>query len=140
MNGDQQQQQSSESHPKVETDVAEDILKLVSRGRGADEGSRVTAADLFGSSSEEEDEKEEVEVIPKKRVSSVSRRATEYRAEYSDGYDEELYGDEEDRQKLLGMTEIDREAVLYERAQAVSLFMLVSLLIQFSLIVEIGSS
>ena len=121
MNGDQQQQQSSEGHSKVETDVAEDILKLVSRGRGADEESRVTAADLFGSSSEEENEQEEVEMIPKKRVSSVSRRATEYRAEYSDGYDEELYGDEEDRQRLLGMTEVDREAVLYERAQAVSL-------------------
>lgn len=37
---------------------------------------------------------------------------------HSDGYDDDLYGDGPDRARLLAMTEIDREAVLYERAQA----------------------
>ena len=36
----------------------------------------------------------------------------------SDGYDFEFYGDFEDRSRLLAMTEVEREAILYERAQA----------------------
>ena len=34
-----------------------------------------------------------------------------------DGYDSELYGDEADRARLLGMGELERENVLYERSQ-----------------------
>ena len=36
----------------------------------------------------------------------------------SDGFDADFYGDSEDRARLLGMTEVEREAILYERAQA----------------------
>jgi hypothetical protein len=46
-------------------------------------------------------------------------------AEFSDGFDEEFYGDDADRAKLMGMTEVEREAVLYERAQAVNIKLLI---------------
>lgn len=36
----------------------------------------------------------------------------------SDGYDADFYGDAEDRERLTKMTEVEREAILYERAQA----------------------
>lgn len=36
----------------------------------------------------------------------------------SDGYDADLYGDSEDRARLAAITEVEREAILYERAQA----------------------
>lgn len=35
----------------------------------------------------------------------------------SDGYDADFYGDFEDRNRLLAMNEVEREAILYERAQ-----------------------
>lgn len=37
---------------------------------------------------------------------------------YSDGWDSDFYGDDEDRKKLTSMNEVEREAVLYERSQA----------------------
>lgn len=36
---------------------------------------------------------------------------------FSDGYDENLYGDEEDVQHLMSLTEIERESILFKRAQ-----------------------
>ena len=36
----------------------------------------------------------------------------------SDGYDAYFYGDKEDQARLLAMNEVEREAILYERAQA----------------------
>lgn len=43
------------------------------------------------------------------------------KGEYSDGFDEDFFGDDEDRAKLLAMTEVEREAILYDRAQAVQI-------------------
>eukprot|EP00191_Tetraselmis_sp_GSL018_P005387 CAMPEP_0177598450 /NCGR_PEP_ID=MMETSP0419_2-20121207/12361_1 /TAXON_ID=582737 /ORGANISM="Tetraselmis sp., Strain GSL018" /LENGTH=257 /DNA_ID=CAMNT_0019090907 /DNA_START=147 /DNA_END=917 /DNA_ORIENTATION=+ len=37
--------------------------------------------------------------------------------EFGDGYDAELYKDEEDRQRLAAMTELEREMILAERAE-----------------------
>lgn len=76
------------------------------------------------SSSSDDDGEGEEEIVPsyqKRKASPAasSRKNVASFAEFSDGYDDELYGDKEDRDRLLAMTEIDREAVLYERAQAV---------------------
>jgi hypothetical protein len=85
------------------------------------------------SSSEDDDEVEAFEEVKKfspakvlPRKSSLKKKAiAQYNnVEFSDGYDEEFYGDEADRAKLMAMTEIEREAVLYERAQAVFCWLL----------------
>ena len=78
------------------------------------------------SSSEEEEEEEEGAAATAK---ISKRKPTKKRAEYvdseeenggflSDGYDANFYGDFEDRSRLSGMTEVEREAILYERAQS----------------------
>ena len=36
---------------------------------------------------------------------------------YSDGFDEDYFGDEEDRKRLMSMTEMEREAIIYERSR-----------------------
>lgn len=78
---------------------------------------------LSGSSSSSSSDDDESEVVPsyqKRKASPVNtRKNVASFAEHSDGYDDELYGDREDRERLLAMTEIDREALLYDRAQAV---------------------
>lgn len=38
---------------------------------------------------------------------------------FSDGYDADLFGNDEDRQQLMMMNEVEREAILYDRAQKV---------------------
>lgn len=37
---------------------------------------------------------------------------------YSDGWDSDFYGDDDDHKNLMSMNELDREAVLYERSQS----------------------
>lgn len=71
---------------------------------------------LFRGSSSEEGEEE---VVPVRRKSALKKPTQSTVEGFSDGFDEDLFGDEEDRRKLLAMTEIEREAVLYERSQAV---------------------
>lgn len=67
------------------------------------------------SSSEDEDEK--VFVSKKNRQGSNRKSGFEDAGLLSDGYDADFYGDSEDKARLFAMTEVEREAILYERAQ-----------------------
>lgn len=49
----------------------------------------------------------------------MTARQKEEEEFFSDGYDADFYGDEEDRKRLAAMTEVEREAVIFERAQSV---------------------
>ncbi len=74
------------------------------------------------SSSDEEEEEEVMPRSPKKKSKAKKSAATvsednEY-GFLSDGYDVELYGDPQDRAYLASLTEVQREAILYDRAQA----------------------
>ncbi len=68
------------------------------------------------SSSDEETEKI-VKRKPKKKTEHADSD-DENGGFLSDGYDFDFYGDAEDKARLSGMTEVEREAILYERAQA----------------------
>ena len=67
---------------------------------------------------------DEEEIVNKKKNSKKMSRSKQLESEdenggfLSDGYDADLFGDSEDRGRLLAMTEVEREAILYERAQA----------------------
>lgn len=69
------------------------------------------------SSSEEEEIEKVVKKKPKKKAEYIDSEG-ENDGFLSDGYDADFYGDSEDRARLAGMTEVEREAILYERAQA----------------------
>ena len=95
-------------------DARSELLGLVAgrRERAVDK-SRVSA--LFGSSSDEEGEVEGDERV--EDDASEEPPADEASSD-DDGYDADLMGDDEDRARLAALPEVEREAVLYERAQA----------------------
>lgn len=73
---------------------------------------------LRDSSSDEEEEEEVKKEKPKKKKKAEHFDSEGENGFLSDGYDADLYGDSEDRARLTAMTEVEREAILYERAQA----------------------
>ena len=64
---------------------------------------------------------DEEEIVNKKGKKSTLTKKIDSEDEngfLSDGFDADFYGDSEDRARLLAMTEVEREAILYDRAQA----------------------
>jgi len=53
----------------------------------------------------------------KKVQSSSESESDESEAEFNDGFDADLLGDAEDREKLDGLTEVQREQILFERRE-----------------------
>lgn len=65
------------------------------------------------------DEEGEEKIVKKKQVNKRKTFDSDNENGFlSDGYDVDFYGDAEDRARLNSITEVEREAILYERAQA----------------------
>lgn len=108
-----------------EDEVKKGMMGLLSGRKPQDVSTRSKVSELFGSSSEEEDvdngqnsSDNEIDVTNRasnKHYSSSS--SSEDEDEYTDEWGPDLMGDEEDRTYLSTLPEIEREAILYERAQ-----------------------
>uniref|UniRef100_A0A2S2NGJ5 RNA polymerase-associated protein Rtf1 n=1 Tax=Schizaphis graminum TaxID=13262 RepID=A0A2S2NGJ5_SCHGA len=55
---------------------------------------------------------------PVQEISQVSESSEDSEEEFNDGYDEELMGDDEDRERLAQMTEKERETEIFKRIEA----------------------
>ncbi len=86
---------------KPESSMCTDRGGTVRDGRGNSKVRRV-----YSSSSEEENERREKE-----------EEGEEDEDELDDGFGSDCYGDEEDRVKLMSMSEMQREEILYERGE-----------------------
>lgn len=110
-----------------EDEIKKGMMGLLSGRKPQDTNIRSKVSELFGSSSEEEEEEEEnssegeikVTNSPNKYYSSSSSSSEEDddEDEFADEWGPDLMGDQEDRDSLFNLPEIEREAILYERAQ-----------------------